>query len=64
MKREEPRKLVTRAELAALFRVDPRTVTRWEREGRLAKLTIIRTPGGQLRYYEDEIRKFFLQVQR
>jgi excisionase family DNA binding protein len=47
-------RLLTPAEVAALFRVDPKTVTRWARDGRL---TTIRTLGGHRRYRETEIRK-------
>jgi excisionase family DNA binding protein len=39
--------LLTPAEVAALFRVDPKTVTRWAKAGRLA---CIRTLGGHRRY--------------
>ncbi|MGI8792096.1 MAG: helix-turn-helix domain-containing protein, partial [Acidimicrobiales bacterium] len=35
--------LLTPAEVAALFRVNPKTVTRWARAG---KITAIRTLGG------------------
>ena len=45
--------LLTPAEVAALFRVDPKTVTRWAQAG---KLTSIRTLGGHRRYRESEIR--------
>lgn len=51
-KREEPEKLLTPAEVAALFRVDPKTVTRWAKQG---KLTSIRTLGGHRRYKESEV---------
>jgi predicted site-specific integrase-resolvase len=37
----------------ALFRVDPKTITRWAKAG---KLTSIRTLGGHRRYREAEIR--------
>jgi excisionase family DNA binding protein len=47
--------LLTPAEVAALFRVDPKTVTRWAKAG---KLTSIRTLGGHRRYRAEEIRKF------
>jgi excisionase family DNA binding protein len=47
--------LLTPAEVAALFRVDPKTVTRWARAG---KLTSIRTLGGHRRYRADEVRRF------
>jgi excisionase family DNA binding protein len=46
-------KLLTPAEVAALFRVDPKTVTRWAKAG---KLTSIRTLGGHRRYWENEVR--------
>jgi excisionase family DNA binding protein len=46
--------LLTPAEVAALFRVDPKTVTRWAKAG---KLTSLRTLGGHRRYRESEIRK-------
>jgi excisionase family DNA binding protein len=39
--------LLTPSEVAALFRVDPKTVTRWAKAG---KLTSIRTLGGHRRY--------------
>jgi excisionase family DNA binding protein len=39
--------LLTPAEVAALFRVDPKTVTRWAKAGHL---TCIRTLGGHRRY--------------
>ena len=45
--------LLTPAEVATLFRVDSKTVTRWAKEG---KLTSIRTLGGHRRYKEAEIR--------
>ena len=45
--------LLTPAEVASLFRVDPKTVTRWAKAG---KLTSIRTLGGHRRYKESEVR--------
>jgi excisionase family DNA binding protein len=44
--------LLTPAEVAALFRVDPKTVTRWAKAG---KLSSIRTLGGHRRYRESEV---------
>lgn len=44
--------LLTPAEVAALFRVDPKTVTRWAKAG---KLTSIRTLGGHRRYRANEV---------
>lgn len=47
-------KLMTPGEVAALFRVDPKTVTRWAAAGRLGS---IRTPGGHRRFRENEVRE-------
>jgi excisionase family DNA binding protein len=46
-------RLLTPGEVAGLFRVDPKTVTRWANAGRL---TSIKTPGGHRRYRESEVR--------
>jgi len=43
----EAEPLLTPAEVATMFRVDPKTVTRWAKAG---KLTSIRTLGGHRRY--------------
>ena len=45
-------RLLTPGEVAHLFRVDPKTVTKWANTGRL---TSIRTLGGQRRFREDEV---------
>lgn len=45
--------LLTPAEVATLFRVDPKTVTRWAQAG---KVPSIRTLGGHRRYRESDIR--------
>jgi excisionase family DNA binding protein len=52
--------LLTPAEVAALFRVDPKTVTRWAQAG---KLTSIRTLGGHRRYRESEVRELLKATQ-
>jgi len=49
----EPEALLTPAEVAALFRVDPKTVTRWAKAG---KLSAIRTLGGHRRYRAAEVQ--------
>lgn len=49
-----PEPLLTPSEVAELFRVDPKTVTRWAQSGRLNS---IRTLGGHRRYRESEIRQ-------
>ena len=50
----EPEPLLTPAEVASMFRVDPKTVTRWARAG---KLTAIRTLGGHRRFKVSEIKR-------
>jgi len=46
-------RLLTPGEVAALFRVDPKTVTRWAAAGKLSRL---RTPGGHSRFRESQVR--------
>jgi excisionase family DNA binding protein len=46
------RTLLTPAEVARIFHVDPKTVARWAREGRVSSL---RTLGGHHRYLRTEI---------
>ena len=53
--------LLTPAEGAALFRVNPKTVTRWARAG---KITAIRTLGGHRRFRASEIRRCLEQMER
>ncbi len=50
---EDTEKLLTPSEVAAIFRVDPKTVTRWAKVG---KLSSIRTLGGHRRFREAEVR--------
>jgi excisionase family DNA binding protein len=61
MQRHQPEAehLLTPAEVATMFRVVPRTVTRWARTG---KLTYIKTLGGHRRYREAEIRGLLLEL--
>ena len=51
--KSESETLLTPSEVATLFRVDPKTVTRWAKAGKLAS---IRTLGGHRRYRESEVR--------
>lgn len=46
--------LMTPSEVAQLFRVDPKTITRWAKAG---KLSSIRTLGGHRRYLEREVHE-------
>ena len=47
-------RLLTPSEVAEMFRVNPKTVTRWARTGRLQA---IKTIGGHRRYRLSEVRK-------
>ena len=51
---DSPDALLTPSEVAAMFRVNPKTVTRWARAG---KLNAIRTLGGHRRFKASEIKK-------
>ena len=51
--------LLTPSEVAALFRVDPKTVTRWAKAG---KLTSIRTLGGHRRFKESEVKSLLTSI--
>jgi excisionase family DNA binding protein len=44
--------LLTSVEVAALFRVDPKTVTRWAKAGRLP---FVKTPGGHVRFRRSAV---------
>jgi len=55
---EEPEELLTPSEVAAMFRVNPKTVTRWHRTG---KVSAIRTLGGHRRFKASEIRRLLAQ---
>jgi len=57
---QEPEKLLTPSVVAAVFRVDPRTVTRWAKVG---KLSSIRALGGHRRFREDEVRALLADAQ-
>jgi excisionase family DNA binding protein len=45
--------LLTPAEVASMFGVDPKTVTRWAKAGKLGS---IRTLGGHRRYFGTEVQ--------
>lgn len=51
--------LLTPSEVAALFRVDPKTVTRWAKAG---KISSIKTLGGHRRYHASEVRRLLRGV--
>jgi excisionase family DNA binding protein len=57
----EPRdRLLTPGEVAVLFRVDPKTVTRWAEAGHLPCL---KTPGGHRRFRESHVRELLARSQ-
>jgi excisionase family DNA binding protein len=58
---DAPEALLTPSEVAAMFRVNPKTVTRWARAG---KLTAIRTLGGHRRFKASEIRRCLDEMSR
>ena len=51
--------LLTPSEVAVMFRVSPKTVTRWARAG---KISAVRTLGGHRRFRAGEIRQFLAEV--
>jgi excisionase family DNA binding protein len=51
-------RLLTPAEVAALFGVAPKTVSRWATAGRLGS---VRTPGGHRRFSESEVEALLTQ---
>ena len=52
--------LLTPGEVAVMFRVNPKTVTRWARAGRISA---VRTLGGHRRFRASEIRRFLEAAQ-
>jgi excisionase family DNA binding protein len=54
MERHDDDALLTPSEVAEMFRVNPKTVTRWARAG---KISAIRTLGGHRRFRASEIRQ-------
>ena len=50
--------LLTPSEVAAMFRVNTKTVTRWHRTG---KVSAIRTLGGHRRFRASEIRRLLAE---
>ncbi len=52
--------LLRPGEVAAIFGVNAKTVARWAKEGRLRSL---RTPGGHMRLYADDVRALMAEQQ-
>ena len=59
MDTNEPEELLTPSEVAAMFRVNPKTVTRWARAGRIS---YIKTLGGHRRFKASEIRRLLSEA--
>lgn len=56
---DDPDELLRPAEVAAMFLVEPKTVTRWATTG---KVNSIRTPGGHRRYLKSEMLALLARV--
>jgi predicted site-specific integrase-resolvase len=52
----ETDRLLKGSEVARMFRVDGKTVTRWGKAGKIGR---IRTPGGHWLYSASEVASFF-----
>jgi excisionase family DNA binding protein len=52
--------LLSPGEVAELFRVDPKTVTRWAKAG---KLSPVKTLGGHRRYHAHEVHELLRKIQ-
>lgn len=55
------REVMTPAEVAREFAVDPKTVTRWAASGRLS---YFRTVGGHRRFYRDEVQDLLAETRQ
>lgn len=60
MTTEHPERLLTPGEVALMFNVAPKTVTRWASTGRIGS---IRTPGGHRRFRASEINGLLSDLQ-
>ncbi len=54
-------RVMTPGEVAEKFRVDPKTVSRWAKAG---KLTCFRTVGGHRRFHRAEVERLIRESQR
>ena len=59
MKMHDRSQLLTPGEVALMFRVDPKTVTRWASAGRIGS---VRTPGGHRRFHEADVKFLLAQL--
>jgi excisionase family DNA binding protein len=56
--------LLTPGEVAKIFKVDPKTVTRWAHAGRWEKDDYVRTLGGHFRFRESAVLRLLGLVER
>lgn len=56
----KPDRLLKPGEVASLFRVDPKTVTRWAAKG---KIPFITTPGGHKRFWLSAVKEILEKVE-
>jgi excisionase family DNA binding protein len=54
MDRDQTSELLTPSEVARMLRVNPKTVTRWAKAG---KLPAIKTMGGHRRFRRDDVER-------
>ena len=59
MRTHDRSQLLTPGEVAVMFRVDPKTVTRWASTGRIGS---VRTPGGHRRFLKADIHHLLDQL--
>jgi excisionase family DNA binding protein len=55
----DPEGLLTPQEVTQAFRVDPKTVLRWAKEG---KLRWVRTLGGHRRYFKSDVQRLLRET--
>ena len=62
----EPRNYYSTQEVAAIFRVSPKTVARWDQDHKFEEHGVIvrHSPGGHRRFMRDEIHELFQKMLR
>jgi len=61
---EDDDELLSSTEVAAKFRVDPKTVSRWQKKGRFEQygIQVFFTPGGHRRWRKADIERLMFQL--
>jgi excisionase family DNA binding protein len=59
----KPERFYTPAEMARLFHVNPKTVSRWHKNGRLAEhgIRVFRTLGNVRRFSADDVDRYLAE---